>query len=142
MLQEILIANKKNIHGRFYTKKSLETIILDHKRDLQIIGHSFGVFRDEPDFVEYGDRGIINLKDVAFIVEDLRIKKNSLLGKIKILETPKGKLLKKNKKNLIFRTTVWGNINDDGEVQVERLVSFNAIYKENDSFKEQEYDIS
>jgi hypothetical protein len=93
------------------------------------------VFRKETDFFEYGERGLINIKDVAFTVESLRInKKGILVGKINLINTPAGRKLKKELKNTVFRTSVWGNVKDDGEVEVENLISINAMAAEQDPF--------
>ena len=136
MKKEILVANRKNMYGRFYTLDSLEKIVSDWNTDIENIGHSFGIMRDNPDFVEYGERdSFLLLSEIAFEITKMEIKGQSLFANIKILGTKMGKTLKKNIRDIVFRTTVWGNILDDGEVQVERLVSLNAIFKEDDSFR-------
>jgi hypothetical protein len=135
MEKEILFTYAKNLNNRYYTLESLKKIIDDHKREVERLGHCFGVFRKETDFFEYGERGLINIKDVAFTVESLRInRKGILVGNIKLIDTPAGKKLKKELKNIVFRTSVWGNVKSDGEVDVENLISINAMTTEQDPF--------
>ena len=135
MEKEILFAYSKNLNNRYYTLDALKKIIEDHKKEVERLGHCYGVFKRDTDFSEYGERGLVNIKDVAFIVESLRInRKNALVGKIKLIGTPAGKELKKQLKRSVFRTSVWGNVKPDGEVEIENLISINAMSADDDPF--------
>jgi hypothetical protein len=140
MLKKILFADYKNLNKRYYTREGLEKIKNDYEKVKERIGHYFGTFdlKDgTDDFVEYGDPDIINIKKIAFTVDSIRItKKNELVADIRLMETPSGKTLKRLKDKMVFRTSSWGFIEEDGKVMVERLISINAFPKDLDSFKE------
>jgi Zn/Cd-binding protein ZinT len=140
MLKKILFADVANNKGMCYTREGLEKIKSDYEKCKENLGHYFGVFDPEesiPDFVQYGDPDIINIRKIAFTVESMQInKKNELIADIKLMETPSGKALKQLKNNMVFRTSSWGFVSKYGKVVVERLISINAFSKDLDSFKE------
>jgi hypothetical protein len=140
MLKKILFADVANNKGMYYTRECLEKIKSDYEKDKENIGHYFGVFDPEEsvsDFVGYGDPSIVNIRKIAFTVESMQInKKNELIADIRLMETPRGKMLKQLKNNMVFRTSSWGFVSKRGKVVVERLISINAFPKDLDSFKE------
>jgi hypothetical protein len=140
MLKKILFADQKNLNERYYTRESLEKIKEDYESDKERLGHYFGVFNPREateDFVEYGDHELINIRQIAFTVNSMRItRKKELIADIRLMETPNGKILKELKNNMVFRTSSWGFVEKDGKVNVERLLSINAFPKRLDSFKE------
>lgn len=142
MLKKILFADKINRNKRYYTRECLEKIKRDYEKDKENLGHYFGVFDPKSgtsDFVEYGDHDVINIRKIAFTVDSMRInRKNELIADIRIMETPNGKILKELKNGMVFRTSSWGFVEDDGRVSVERLLSINAFPEHLDSFKETE----
>jgi len=131
----VLIAGKKNLNDRYYTVDSLEKIISDYHKEVERLGQCFGVFRSEPDYVEYGERGLTNIKDIAFTVDSMRVDNKLLLADVNILKTPAGNELREVINHVVFRTCVWGNVTDEGKVEIENLISINAISKLDDSFK-------
>jgi hypothetical protein len=131
----ILIAGKKNLNDRYYDTKSLEKIISDYNKEVERLGQCFGVFRTEPDYYSYGERGLINIKDIAFTVDSMEIEGKILIADVNILKTPAGNDLKEVIDRVVFRTCVWGNLTKSGRVEIENLISVNAISKLEDSFK-------
>jgi hypothetical protein len=131
----ILIANKKNLNDRYYTIDSLEKIIVDYNKEEERLGQCFGVFRNEPDYTPYGERGLINIKDIAFTVDSMGVEGKTLMADINILKTPRGNELREVINHVVFRTCVWGNLAEDGKVEIENLISVNAISKLEDSFR-------
>jgi hypothetical protein len=131
----ILIAGKKNLNDRYYTMDSLEKIIADRNKEVERLGQCFGVFRNEPDYTSYGERGLINIKDIAFTIDSMEVEGKILMADINILKTPRGKELEEVINHVVFRTCVWGNLAEDGKVEIENLISVNAISKLEDSFK-------
>jgi hypothetical protein len=140
MLKKILFADHKNLNNRYYTVESLKKIKNDYEKDKERLGHYFGVFdikEGNDDFIEYGDPEIINIRQIAFTVDSMRInRKKELIADIRLMETPNGKVLKELKKHMVFRTHSWGFVEEDGKVNVERLLSVKAFPREMDSFKE------
>lgn len=136
--------NVKNTNGHIYNKSSFDK--LDYNKEY------FGIidFHDE-----------INLRNVAFICNNLRIIKNKLIGDIKLLKTERGNMLKililngendisynrKNKlyelgllnklPNLIkiaFRITGVGIIDDNGLIANYHLVNVSALIMDKDPY--------
>lgn len=136
VLQRILVANKLNLNNRFYTTEAMHKMVFDYDKAKMKHGEFYGIYRNEPDFYEYKD-GVIQIKDIAFLVNELHVRGNSLVADLDLLETPSGKSLKESmeKDSICFRPVCWGFVQSDGEVQVERLVSINAILRSEDSFR-------
>jgi hypothetical protein len=131
----ILPLNIENSNGRFYDMESAEKILLEYKRQVERLDNFFGVCHFSNDYLEYGDPDVINIKNIGFVVQDLRIiKDKAIVGDIHILETPAGKQLKDSIRTVVFRTSVWGFV-ENGRVKVERLISINSISKYLDSFR-------
>jgi len=133
--ETILPLKVVNSNGRFYDIEAAEKIILEYKRQIERLDHYFGVCGFSNDYIEYGDPDVINIRNIGFIVQDLRIiKGKKIVGDILILETPAGKQLKDSIRTVVFRTSVWGFV-ENGKVRVERLISINSISKYLDSFQ-------
>jgi len=131
----ILIADKKNLNDRYYDSKSLEKIVSDYNKEVEGLGQCFGVFRNEPDYYSYGERGLVNIKDIAFTVDSMGIDRKILIADVNILKTPAGNDLREVIDRIVFRTCVWGNLTKSGKVEIENLISINAIYSIHDSFR-------
>lgn len=134
MVKRILIANKKNSNDRYYTISSLKKIVSDYNNEVERVGEFYGSFKDSQDFHEYLDVPL-NVKDIAFVVKELNVRGSSLVADIELLETPRGKELKRMINQVSFRPISWGFVKEDGAVEIERLVSINAIYKSTDSWR-------
>lgn len=134
VFKRILVADKRNLNNRYYSLESLHKMVFDYNKEVQRMGSFYGVFSDSADFYEYKD-GTLNIRDIAFTVDSLNVFGSSLIAKINILETPRGNDLKRELDKVKFRPVSWGFVKEDGKVEIERLVSINAIYKEVDSFQ-------
>lgn len=137
MIQKILVPNKKNLNKRIYTKKSIQKIISDYKKYTKLHGDFYGVFRKEPDLYEYPGNDVVRIKDIAFLVKKLYFNGYYLLGDIQVLETNAGKDLQKylEHNQICFRPVCWGSVQPNREVEIDGLVTINAIFKKDDSFR-------
>ena len=136
MERRIIIADEKNIYRRYYDETSLRKIIDCFYKQCARTGEYLGILSDTQDFVEYGDPTDLRIKNIAFKVHSLRLEGyKSLIASIEILESPKGIELASNIDSICFRSNVWGFLQDDGKVNVEQLISINAINKRLDPFR-------
>lgn len=134
---ELLPINIKNSSGRYYDLEAAEKIISEYERQIKRLGHFYGCYKVSHDYCDYGDPDIINIKNIGFIVEDLKLDGIHCLGfTVKILETPKGKQLKESIRDVVFRPLVWGCIEEDGRVIIERLIGINSFSKYHDTFRD------
>jgi hypothetical protein len=82
----IQTAGKKNGNGRVYPRKVLEKEIANYQkiiRDNRATGE-----------LDHPEDSVINLKNVSHIVVECWWKDNDVMGKIKVLDTPSGRILK------------------------------------------------
>ena len=82
----IQTANKKNGNGRVYPRKVLEKEITNYQkiiRDNRATGE-----------LDHPEDSVINLKNVSHIVVECWWKGDDVMGKIKVLDTPSGRILK------------------------------------------------
>lgn len=136
---ELLPINRKNYYVRYYDLEAAEKIISEYERQIKRLGHFYGCYDLSQDYCGYGDPDVINIKNIAFIVEDLKLSGiDHLIFTIKILETPKGKQLKESIRNVVFRPSVWGFLKDDGRVVIERLIGINSFSKYHDTFSDKQ----
>jgi len=132
---EILPIGKKTSSGRYYDLESAEKIISEYERQVQRLGNYYGCYEDSQDYINYGDPDVVSIKNIGFIVKDLKLKGiKCLTCTIIILETPKGKQLKRSIRDVVFRPCVWGFVKEDGRVVIERLISINSFSKHIDNF--------
>lgn len=84
----------------------------------------------------FPDRFEVSLQNVSHMITDLKIENSVLYGKVKILDTPKGKILKELVDNnlIVFRPRGMGTVNADGTISNYKLHTFDAINKELDPF--------
>ena len=82
----IQTAGKKNGNGRVYPKKVLEKEIANYQKivkDNRATGE-----------LDHPDDSVINLKNVSHLVVECWWQGNDVMGKIKVLDTPSGRILK------------------------------------------------
>lgn len=124
----LIKANVLNLNDRFYTLKSLETIIETFNQKppvyFQLTSNSFEF--------EYKEK----LND--FIVEKLYIEDDVLFGDVTFLDTKEGQTYKKlvEDKSVVIRTNCAGNVLDTKEVEVDYLIGFGLVLKSTDAFQE------
>ena len=79
-------ADTKNGNGRMYPKKILDREISNYKKvidDMRVCGE-----------LDHPDDSVVNLKNVSHIMVDIWFEGNDVMGKIKVLDTPSGRILK------------------------------------------------
>jgi len=82
----IQTAGKKNGNGRVYPKKVLEKEIINYQKivkDNRATGE-----------LDHPDDSVINLKNVSHLVVECWWQGDDVMGKIKVLDTPSGRILK------------------------------------------------
>ena len=79
-------AETKNGNGRVYTEKTLKREIGKYQ-ELVEAGRALGE-------LDHPDDSVINLRNVSHVVTDMWWEGNDVMGKIKVLETPSGRILK------------------------------------------------
>jgi hypothetical protein len=127
-----------NENGHMYKKEMAKEIIdqfnerIDNDQALGTLGYP-----SNPE-----NFGSINLGEVSHKVVELHFNelKNSLDGTIEILETESGKkvkdLIMKNEKSpFVVRSRGYGNINENHEIENFKIISFDIIPADTDSFK-------
>ena len=127
---ELLRANEVNQNGRMYTKEAIEKMITDFNKIKE---------RGTPAYGEMGMNGgtDISLSKISHIVDELHFDGDRLYGEIKILDTDAGKKLKPliEEGQVVFRSRSIGSVNEDGIVEVKKLISFDAIPAWEDPFR-------
>jgi hypothetical protein len=79
-------ANAQNQNGRIYPKKVLKREVEDYKKlinERRALGE-----------LDHPDSSVVNLKNVSHMVTDVWWKGNDLMGEVKVLDTPNGRILK------------------------------------------------
>ena len=82
----IQAADTKNGNGRMYPKKVLDREVGNYKRvidDNRACGE-----------LDHPDDSVVNLKNVSHMMVDIWFEGNDVMGKIKVLNTPSGRILK------------------------------------------------
>ena len=112
---KILPIDRPNWNGRIYSQSVVESAIAKCKSP--VYGHCDS------------NIGQVDLEKVSHITENLRIENGWLVGDVKFLGTPKGKILKEiyEPSNMMkFVVAGHGNISDDGVVTDFILSSVNV----------------
>jgi len=118
----LLHYGQKNLNGRIYTKEVVENIVKQFEK------------REEAMFGELGypDTFDVALANVSHRIEEIHLDedKKALVGTIKILDTPKGRIVKdllKNRVGISCRPRGAGKINENDEIEDFKLYSFDLI---------------
>jgi hypothetical protein len=123
----IQTAEKKNGNGRVYPRKVLEKEITNYQkivRDNRATGE-----------LDHPEDSVINLKNVSHIVVECWWKGDDVMGKIKVLDTPSGRILKdliKAGVKLGISSRGLGSVNEgyDGTITVNedfQLICFDIV---------------
>lgn len=127
----VIYANVVNLNGRLYNINSIQKIIsIFENKDGELFGN-IG-YPDVDNFT------LIPLSNVSHSIKNLIYDDNILFAEIKVLDTPNGLILKDNIHNYVFRPRLIGNILDNNIVNVEKLITFDAVLKETDAFNTEE----
>jgi hypothetical protein len=130
---ELLKIGEKNLNGRIYTEEAVNEMVNQFmwKRNTN------GVFFGQMGFPEDMD---VSLSKVSHSVERIWVENNTLYGEIRILDTPEGNkirdIMAEVDRSVVFRSRSTGSVNEDGTVNIEKLISFDAIPKDQDPYKD------
>lgn len=124
----LLKADEVNLNGRMYTQEALKQMVESYKEKIQN-GSAFGE-------LGYPSETFTALDNVSHKITDISIEDKTLFGTIEILDTPKGEELKNIIDNVVFRPRLIGHVLEDNTVKIDTLISFDAIDKETDSYKD------
>jgi len=116
-------AETKNANGRVYDKSVLEREVERFIREKVNTKSAWGE-------LGHPDTSDINLDNIAMIIESLEWKGNDVYGKAKILDTPKGQILKTLVKegNIGVSTRGLGTVNESGRVNDDyTLITIDAV---------------
>jgi hypothetical protein len=130
MRVSLLRADEVNLNGYMYTEDAIKNAIEDYKKKIEE-GQSFG----ELGYPE-SDASVTDISRISHKVTEVEIKDKVLYGTIEILDTAMGNSLKTIIDDVVFRPRSLGLINDDGTATVEKIISFDAILKDTDSYKD------
>lgn len=119
----------KNLNDRIYDLKAAEKIIADFNIRKQI-----GIYGELGHPEEFDMHGSISLSNTSHLIENIEIEDNCIVGYIKVLNTKKGKILKEDINNYVFRPRSSGTIDNNGVITIEKFITFDAILKETDAF--------
>lgn len=128
MKTDLIHFGYKNLNGRIYTKDSYDFNLLKERVNKKIIYGELG----------FGNSSDIVLSNVSHRITDVSIEGDCLMGEIEILDTHYGKLLQVLVKNnlIAFRSRGFGTVDINSFVKLEKLITFDAIPIEEDSYKD------
>jgi hypothetical protein len=116
-------AETKNANGRVYDKAVLEREVDKFVREKVQTKSAWGE-------LGHPDTSDINLDNIAMLIESLEWKGNDVYGKAKILDTPKGQILRTLVKegNIGVSTRGLGTVNESGRVNDDyNLITIDAV---------------
>lgn len=80
-------AEAQNQNGRVYSKKILERECKKYEENFIKVGNAYGE-------LDHPDSSVVSLKNASHVVKELWWKGNDLYGKIQLLNTPSGNIVK------------------------------------------------
>jgi hypothetical protein len=116
-------AETKNANGRVYDKAVLEREVDRFVQEKVKTKSAWGE-------LGHPDTSDINLDNIAMLIESLEWKGNDVYGKAKILDTPKGQILRTLVKegNIGVSTRGLGTVNESGRVNEDyTLITIDAV---------------
>lgn len=122
MKTDLLHFGYLNKNNRIYREKDIDLNELNKNPLLGEINHP--------------SRFLTDLSLVSHKITNLEIYGDALYGEVKILETPKGCILKELMKNtrFVFRPRASGTVNSNGTINNYKIHTFDAILASEDSF--------
>jgi hypothetical protein len=121
-----------NSRGMIYKKDCIDEDIFQRLRDTADTGMLLGEF-----FHDYTPNNEISLANVSHIVTKLEKTDNELITTVRILETPRGNLVRTALKlglELSIKPRMLGTIEEDGTVNVKEILSFDLVEGNDGSF--------
>lgn len=135
----LLKINVINANGRVYDNEAVNFIIDEFVKSEK--GRAVGeliVHEHFPERLHFPERSaVISLSNVSHIVESIWLENDILKGSVKILKVEKGDQLKSlfEANKIVFRPRYIGTVSFNGVVKIKKLVAFDAIDADSDSFK-------
>jgi len=129
-----------NGNGRIYSKDSVDASVLSDYIEKINNGTALG----EP-FVNRDPDGAfqeISLSHISHKIINLELTDKGLTGKIEILETPSGNMIKgllEASVGLVVRPRCGGVVDSSGNVKVDEIYSFDILTANNDTFNPYAY---
>ena len=80
-------ANAKNQNGRIYTKDTLKREVEKYMESFVKVGNAYGE-------LDHPESPIVSLKNASHVVKDLWWDGDDLMGKVELLNTPSGNIVK------------------------------------------------
>lgn len=114
----------ENLNNRIYRREFMEESVRDYNNKI-----SEGI----PGYGQIGFENVlgdVSLTRSSHIVSNLEFEGDFLMGDVKILTTIEGSILKgliDDGSEILFRPNSIGEVNDNNEVIVNRIISFNAV---------------
>jgi len=124
VIRRAIIFNVKNKNNIIYTREE----VLPHIHGL--IGR-YGVFQH--DLVD----GEVNFRYVTHVIKDIYVEYNKLMCKIKILDTPYGRVLEELYENGIrfnLSCASFGDVDEKNIVHIKKMLGFNVVLENEDAF--------
>ena len=117
---ELIKADEPTINGRVYPKEELEKAIA--KLDDALVGRLGENTGTDPTKIDLGS--------IAFLVENVRMDEDSVVGDMKILPTPQGKILKESLPAFRYAPAGTGNVDDEGNISDYNFMCVDAVLNE------------
>jgi hypothetical protein len=120
--------NVENKNGRIYTQEEfMPKVKVDILPKIEE-GRMFGEL-GHPDNCE------ISLKNISHRIKNVYEKDDKLYGDLELLDTDAGNFVKENLHQFVFRPRSSGVINADKTITIHQIFTFDAVYKDEDSFQ-------
>lgn len=131
--------NTPNHNGRIYNKACVEEAFNKYKENVNnqtLFGEA--ILYDSETY-----SGIVDINNVTHVIEKLEITDKGIEGTIKLLDTPRGKLIKNYINSgikLCIRPRMIGKVDFDTKlVDVEEFIAFDFIEALDDTFNDDSY---
>lgn len=117
-----------NLNGRLYQdNENLREKIDEFNERVNRIGVVYGE-------LGYSGNADTSLRNCSHAIRNVRIEDNKVIGDIKILNTPRGVELRSTLNEMVIRPRSFGDTHPNGTVTIKKILSFDAISSEEDSF--------
>lgn len=119
---EIIKADEPTVNGRVYPKEELEKAVA--KLDDALVGRLGESTGTNPTNID--------LNDLAFLVENVRMEGEAVVGDMKILDTPSGRILEATTPAFRFVPAGTGLVDDDMKISDYEFLCVDAVLEEFD----------
>ncbi len=125
----LLPLNVLNGNGRIYENNdNLKETIKDFNDRVEKNGPALGTLGYPADMETI-------LSSVSHTIKNVRIEDDKVVGDITILNTAQGKILQELMGvDIVYRPRAIGTTNPDGTVNIQKILSYDAVSSSNDSF--------